>query len=198
MLRRVCLYLASVIALSAPIQSASAASQFSDLDEDEARLIAAAGLQPVDGRGGDMLRYVLRRAFGRNTPFTAQIVQVHWPSESPYPRFLLIELETPRGAPLESRVTERREGFMQRPHFDRLIDNIVAAASAAGVRRDGYYVCDHGPASRLDLSLPSLDLWMTRTSHSRCGGSDDPAMIAGQVLLNAVRLEIEVDWHPRG
>jgi hypothetical protein len=197
MLLRVCLGLASAIVLSAPVPSAPTVSQFYPFDEDESRLVAAAGLQPVDGHGGEMLRYVLRRAYPRNGPFTAQIVQVHWPPETPYPRILLIELETQRGASLETRVTERREGFMQRPHFDRLLDNVVAAASAVGVRpeRGAIYVCSHGPAARVDLSIPTLGLWITRTSNSRCGGGDDPAIIAGELIADAVRVELDLDWY---
>lgn len=200
MFRRAGLREGWVIALCAWIDSTPCMGQLSGLEEDETRLIAAAGLQPVDVNQGEILRYVLQRAYGRPGPFTAQIVQVQWPYEAPYPRILLIELATREGASSEWQVTERREAFMQRPHFDRLVDNVVAAASAVGVRPDrgAVNVCDHGPAARLDISLPTLELWTTRTSHSRCSGDDEPAIIAGELLAKAVQIEIELDWRPPG
>ena len=143
-------------------------------------------------RDGDVVRYVLRRAYHRNNRPSARIVQVHWPYEADHPRVLLMELAKPENT---WRITERREAPMHPVRFNRLIRNVAAAVSVVGDRPDrgAVHVCSHADSSRLELSLPAQQLWFMRTAHC---SDDAPAVVAGELLAAAVELNLDLDWSP--
>jgi hypothetical protein len=190
------LSLGLALALAASALPSSGLARMPEREAEEVELVAAAGLQPVGRGDGDIFRYVLRRPYHRNARLTARIVQVHWPYEAEHPRVLLLELATPDGtAATEWRITERREALMAPSQFNRLIGNVAAAASVVGARTDRVLVCSHAASSRFDLSLPTQELRIVRTARN-CPRDDDPAVVAGALLVAAVELGLSADWSP--
>lgn len=173
-----------------PVAAPAEAAQFPYAEDVE--LLTLATLAPAAMRT-DLMRYTLRRGFGYGTKPSAQIVEAHWPIGPGYPRVTLVEFTNEERV---WRVVERREALVHPIHFEQLVRNVTAAATAIGARADRgtVVVCSHSDSSRLDLRLSDQgSLPLTRTAHC---SDDAPAVVAGQLLAAAVNYNLRLNWTP--
>jgi hypothetical protein len=80
--------------------------------------------------------------------------------------------------------------------FNRLVSNVAAAASVVGdrQRRGTVMVCSHAATSRLDLSLSDQQrLRLARGAHC---SEDEPAVVAGRLLSDAVESNLRLNREP--
>jgi hypothetical protein len=171
--------LAMPLPAAAQVPRAPAAARFPEVEE--SALLALAGLDPI-ASNGDVLRYAVVNVLGysRNVA-TAVIVQVRATYDDDHPRVLHVDLVMPSGGG-GWQVVRRREAPMYSDTFDRLLRNLVGAASVVGSRANRRTTtrCSHSATSRLDIRVPGESLSISRTAHC---SDDAPATVAGNLLI---------------